>query len=249
MTSPPGADDALGVSSSDERAALAAWADEGDVPDGFADRVVAAYLAERFGEHAEALEGDEGEDEGEANDANAAEPRAAASEDGLVRVVGLVAAFAAAAAVMLMVRVLPRASEVERVAEGPSAVLVEPSLPNEPIASPSCEGGDRIIAPPGVAPPVDEEVSDTVVDVLGFDAGLVLAEHCAPCHDSTAPDSTIEALLVFDLEHPQWWLPLSDAQLVNVRTRIQELEHTSNDQRRRVSAFVDARRRQLARSG
>jgi len=226
MISPPGADDALGVSSTNERAALAAWADEGEVPDGFADRVVAAYLAERLGDFESESES---ESESEAGEAATAEPRVAASDGRLIRVVGLVAAFAAAAAVMLMVRVLPRASEVEVVA---AADVVAPSRAEPPVAETF----------PAPAP-------ETVISVLGLEAGMVLAEHCTPCHDSTAPEANPAALQVYDLEQPQWWLTMSDAQLEDLRMRIQELEAASDDQRRRVSTFVEARKRQLAHAG
>jgi hypothetical protein len=252
MTSLPGADDALGALSTDERAALAAWADEGDEPDGFADRVVAAMLAERIGDGGEGLDVDESE--GDASQAAAAEPRVAAGDGRVVRVIGLIAAFAAAAAVMLMVRVLPGAPEVEVVADAGGEMRAAPVRPAAQAERlPTCDHADGGAEVPRAEPPVAETFPapspETVIAVLGAEAGLVLAEHCMPCHDSTDPEANPGALQVYDLEQPQWWLTMSDAQLEEARTRVQQLEAASDDERRRVSAFVEARRQQLARAG
>lgn len=236
MTSPPGAEDELlGTLSSRERSMLAAWADDGDVPDDFADRVVAAYLAEAD----------------EDPEATVARPRPAASDGKLVRLVGWAAAIAAAAAVMLMVRVLPRASEVEQVADGHHETAVarapvpgQPPLEAEHQGDATCDHEDGASEPPSVG-----SSPEPVLEVLGREAGIVLAEHCSPCHDSTAPDASLEALLVYDLEQPQWWLTLSDVQLEDVRMRIQGLGAASDDQRRQVNAFIEARQQQVARAG
>lgn len=225
MTSPPGAEDALlGALNDHERAALADWADDGDVPDGFEDRVVAAYLGrgERQGE---------GDSDAGGAEAAVARSRAAASEGRVVRLVGWAAAIAAAAAVMLMVRVLPRASEVELVAEAQS----EAGEPSRSVEPPRAETSSPSPEPALV--------------VLGAAAGSVLAQHCSPCHDSTDPERKPAALDVFDLEEPQWWLTMSDAQLEEARMRVQELGAASDDERRTMDAFVEARLHPTAHAG
>lgn len=217
MTSLPGADDHLGALTDDERAALAAWADDGDVPDGFEDRVVAAYLS------ASSASSASGPDRGEAALAG---PRAAGREGRVVRLVGLGAAIAAAAAVMLMVRVLPRASEVE----------LEVAEAREPSS-----------AEPTTVEPAPERPSELAA--LGADAALVLAQHCVPCHDSTDPEAKPAALQVFDLQQPQWWLLMSDPQLDVARERLEQLEAATDDDRRKLDAFLAARRRVPTHSG
>jgi mono/diheme cytochrome c family protein len=212
MTSPPGADEHLGALTNEERAALAAWADDGDVPDGFADRVVAACVSERL---AESLADD-------VDDDVAVGSRPAAREGRVVRLVGLCAAIAAAAAVMLMVRVLPRASEVDvQLAAAGEPSRVEPA-PTEPAAE---------------------------ADAIAAEAALVLAQHCSPCHDSTDPGAQPAALQVFDVEQPRWWILMSDAQLEEARLRVQELEAATDDDRRKLDAFAAARRRPPAHAG
>lgn len=251
MTSPPGAeDDLLGTLSSRERSMLAAWADDGDVPDDFADRVVAAVLAERLGD------GDGAEDGAEAA---VARTRAAASEGKVVRLVGWVAAIAAAAAVMLMVRVLPRASEVgvaeARRPDGAEigAAPVQSPAPVEPMDDPTCEPVDGAARLPRIdSPPVETpsaKLPEQAFAVLGADATLVLAQHCSPCHDSLDSEANPGALDVFDLEEPQWWLTMSDAQLEEARTRVQELGDASDDERRTLDAFVEARLRRPSHAG
>jgi hypothetical protein len=239
MTSPPGADAAAGLSrlSDDERAALAAWADEGDVPDGFAERVAAAWLAERLGEAPD----DEQADEDEAVTAG---PRAATRGGRGVRVVGLVATLAAAAAVMCMVRLPPRASEVE------GAVAAEPV---EDAEAGACDraapGAGPVRAEAPAAVPAEVEPAEPDLAVLGAGAGAVLAQHCMPCHDSTDPAAKPDALQVFDLEQPQWWLTMSDAQLVEARTRVQELAAATDDERWRLAAFVEDQLHRRAHAG
>jgi hypothetical protein len=216
--------DSPGALSSDDRAALAAWADEGDLPEGFADRVVVAFLAEAAGDvnRADAYEA-----------VVPIEPRATVGGGKLLRLVGFVAAIAAAAAVMLMVRVLPRASEVEVV------------------SAHACEHAGAKAAPTPTDPPIAAGPSLRAPElaVLGAQAATVLAQHCSPCHDSTDPDANPSALQVFDLEQPQWWLTMSDAQLEQARTRVQELGAASDDERARVKAFVQAQLQQPAHAG
>jgi hypothetical protein len=207
--------DSPGALSSEDRAALAAWADEGDIPDGFADRVVVAFLAEQADDEDPAVEREP---------AVTVEPRAAVGGGRLLRMVGLVAAVAAAAAVMLMVRVLPRASEVEVVSARAPAPTDRPEETRTGLQEPDAA-------------------------VLGAQAATVLAQHCTPCHDSTDPDANPNALQVFDLEQPQWWLTMSDAQLEDVRTRAQELGAATDDERARVKAFVQAQLQQPAHAG
>lgn len=224
MSSPHGADDpglgALtnGALTHDERAALAAWADQDDPPDGFADRVVVSLLAERLG-HA-------GDGEGaSAAEAAAVRSRATIGEGRVVRLVGFVTAIAAAAGVMLMVRVLPRASEVER--ERESARVAE--------AAPALSPLGQAPAPMGL----EGEVVDPV-QVLGEDAGRVLAQHCSPCHDSDDPEANPASLQVFDLRDAEWWHAMSEEQLEGVRQRMPQGAEATDDERRRVNAFVDA---------
>lgn len=242
MTSPPGADDHLGALSNAERSLLAAWADDGDVPDGFEDRVVAAFLAGAApsaapgepGDSADPLVGlgrlDRGWLEG---DALATGPRAAAREGRVVRFVGLCAAVAAAAAVMLMVRVLPRASEVDRgrdVAAAERAVPVEPLVPGEEEAAAS----------------VPASVPET--DVLAAEATLVAAQHCSPCHDSADRDAHPAAIDVFDVQQQAWWSLMSDTQIDGARRRVQALDASEED-RRKLDAFLARRLEQPLHAG
>lgn len=238
MTSPLGADDEpRGALSPTERTMLAAWADEGDPPDDFAERVVARFLAERIGESDAGID-----DPSEALDGGAFGPGAGGSmgpaiategravgEGKVVRLVGFAAAFAAAAAVMLMVRVLPRSAE-EGAAETAVAAVQSPEPPAE-----------------ATGPAAVGERADAVS--LAAEAGAVLATHCSPCHDSEDPEAKPEAVRVFDVAQPQWWLTMSDAQLDDTRTRVQTLGAASEDERRRVDAFVEARRRRDAHAG
>lgn len=232
--------DSPGALSREQRATLAAWADEGDIPPGFADRVVVAFLAERV---------DLDEDE-----AVSPEPRAKVGEARLVRVVGIITAMAAAAAVMLMVRVLPRASEVEvaaaRTCEHVGAGRergLEPSR-SEPSAASACETGAEPL-PPEPRAEARAGRPEPNLAVLGAQAATVLAQHCSPCHDSTDFEANPNALQVFDLEQPQWWLTMSDAQLEEARTRVQQLGAATEDERRRVAAFVEVQLRQRAHAG
>jgi hypothetical protein len=244
MTSPLGADDHLGALNDDERAALAAWADDGDVSDGFEDRVVAAYLSATLSAGSSSLaegssslaEGSSSEDralrfEGEAL---ATGPRATVREGRVVRLVGFCAAIAAAAAVMLMVRVLPRAEGELEVAEARGL------SPAELVAS-----------EPANERPSESEVdaAEPDVDALGTEAGLVLAQHCVPCHSSTDREANAGALRIFDVEQPQWWVLMSDAQLDGARQRLEYLDAASEDDRRKLAAFLEARRRAPTHSG
>lgn len=214
MTSLPGADDPLvGALTPEQLAALHAWADAGDVPDDFADRVVARLRCQR--------------DDPPSTHARGQEAAAVASRTGaearVVRRVGVVAALAAAAAVMLMVRVLPRASEV---ADDPAA---RPASPSE-----------RALA-------MASEPSES--QRLGAAAADVLAEHCRPCHDSTDPEAKPEALAVFDVTEPRWWAVMSDAQLEDASMRVQQLGAATDDERRTMDAFVRARLERPAHAG
>jgi hypothetical protein len=228
MTSPLGADDHLGALNDDERAALAAWADDGDVSDGFEDRVVAAYLS------ATLAEGSSTEDRAERfeGEALATGPRAVVREGRVVRLVGFCAAIAAAAAVMLMVRVLPRAEGELEVAEarGPTELLASEPASERPRQS-------------------EVEAAEPDVDALGTEAGLVLAQHCVPCHSSTDREANAGALRIFDVEQPGWWVLMSDAQLDGARQRLEYLDAASEDDRRKLAAFLEARRRTPTHSG
>lgn len=239
MTSPPGVDDHLGALTDDERAALAAWADDGDVPDGFEDRVVAAFAStwgagasttgpgERAGSP-DPLGGMGRLDPGRLleGDALATGPRAAVREGRVLRLVGLCAAVAAAAAVMLMVRVLPRASEVEPAREVASVERAEPA---EPIV--------RIEPPAAVPAPAGE--CDT--DVLAAEATLVAAQHCSPCHDSAARDAVPGAVDVFDIQQQEWWSLMSETQIEGARRRARVIEDATEEDRAKLDAFLARR--------
>jgi hypothetical protein len=231
--------------SSENRAALAAWADDGDGPDGFADRVVVAFLAQREADVDDALdEADEADDE-----VIAAEPRAAVGDGRVLRMVGLVAAVAAAAAVMLMVRVLPGAPEGVEVAD--AGRFQHAGVGDEPPDRRDCEHAEAGAGPSLAELPAQGQPSPPQPDlaILGAQAATVLAQHCSPCHDSTDPEANPNALQIFDLEQPQWWLTMSDAQLEDARTRVQELEAATDDERGRVKAFVEVQLRQRAHAG
>lgn len=238
MTNPPDAEDAfLGALSPRERTMLAAWADDGDVPDGLEDRIVVALLAERLGEGEGDREGDEG---GAA--AEVARSRAATSEGRVVRLVGWAAAIAAAAAVLLMVRVLPRASEVEQAREVAAAERAVPAEPPTALwAEPEPE------TPEPETPELEPETACETFDALAAEATLVAVRYCSPCHDSADRDAHPGALGVFDLQEQEWWSLMSDAQLEGARRRAQMLVEGSDateDEQRKLDAFL-ARRLEL----
>lgn len=233
MIDPVGADDSPhGALSSDERAALAAWADDSDVSDGFTDDVVAAWLAEQV--TVDALAGDGLGEHDDPGGSVGAEPRPTVRSGRAKRVVGWVAALSAAAVVMLMVRVLPRASEV-----GDAGTLACHAERTEGSSSPATAEPPR--SSPGASTPE--------LTLLADQAATVLAHHCSPCHDSTDPGAKAGALEVFDLDQRYWWPTMSDAQLDDARTRVRERESATDDERRRVDAFVDAELRRRARAG
>lgn len=242
MTNPPDAEDAfLGALSPRERTLLAAWADDGDVPDELEDRVVVALLAERLGEGDGDREGDR--DEGGAA-AEVARSRAATSEGRVVRLVGWAAAIAAAAAVLLMVRVLPRASEVEPVREVAAA---ERAVPAEPPVAVRAEAEPERETPERVTPELEPETACETFDALAAEATLVAARYCSPCHDSADRDAHPGALGVFDVQEQEWWSLMSDAQLEGSRRRAQMLVEDSGateDEQRKLDAFL-ARRLEL----
>ena len=231
MTNPPDAEDAfLGALSPRERTLLAAWADDGDVPDALEDRVVVALLAERLGDR----EGDAGGVEAEV-----ARSRAATREGRVVRLVGWAAAIAAAAAVLLMVRVLPRASEVEQAREVAAA---ERAVPAEPPAALRAEAEPEL-----ETPELEPETACETFDALAAEATLVAARYCSPCHDSADRDAHPGALGVFDVQEQEWWSLMSDAQLEGSRRRAQMLVEDSGateDEQRKLAAFL-ARRLEL----
>ncbi|MCX4245380.1 hypothetical protein OEB96_32440 [Paraliomyxa miuraensis] len=210
----------------DERAALAAWADDDDPSDAFTEKVLCAWFAEQAGSTEEGVVEEP---------ALTSEPRAAASRR---RAVGWVGALATAAVVMLMVRVLPRASEVERETAGHACA---PAMAQE--RGPADERGRHEPMTPGA---VSAEPESTV---LGAQAGQVLAHHCNPCHDSTLPDAKTGALEVFDLDKPYWWSTMSDAQLEDASLRVRELAGSTDDERERVGTFVQAELQRRARAG
>ena len=239
MTNPPDAEDAfLGALSPRERTLLAAWADDGDVPDALEDRVVVALLAERLGDR----EGDAGGVEAEV-----ARSRAATREGRVVRLVGWAAAIAAAAAVLLMVRVLPRASEVEQAREVAAA---ERAVPAEPPAALRAEAELETpeLETPGLeTPELEPETACETFDALAAEATLVAARYCSPCHDSADRDAHPGALGVFDVQEQEWWSLMSDAQLEGSRRRAQMLVEDSGateDEQRKLAAFL-ARRLEL----
>lgn len=231
MDSPLGADDSMvGALSSDERAALAAWADEADPSDGFTDKVLSAWIAERATE--ESRPPDDLDDRAEP--AAAEQPRRSASAARTRRVVAWAATLAAAAAVMLMVRVLPRASGAEHA------------------GGPTCNHDGDAHGPPSIArldPAAAPEAGEPEHLALGSNAATVLARHCSPCHDSGDPDAKAGALDVFDVEQSYWWSTMSDAQLEDARDRIRAHEAATDDERRHMNAFVDAELRRRARAG
>lgn len=224
MTSPPDAEDAfLGALSPRERTMLAAWADDGDVPDGLEDRIVAAVLAEPP---------DEGEGDEVAAAAEVARSRAAASEGKGVRLVGWAAAIAAAAAVMLMVRVLPRASEGEHareVAAAERAAASEPAAALGAELEAEAEPDSDVLAP---------ETACETFDALAAEATLVATRYCSPCHDSADRDAHPGAVGVFDVQQQEWWSFMSDAQIEGARRRTQQLEHATQEERYKLDAFL-----------
>ena len=138
---------------------------------------------------------------------------------------------------MLMVRVLPRASEVEH----ESAVhACDAAMAHE--REPRDEPGRR-------QPSATPRPASTEPTVLGARAVEVLAHHCSPCHDSTDPEAKAGALGVFDVEQRYWWSTMSDAQLEDASMRVSELEGSTDDERERVGAFVQAELQRRARAG
>ncbi|MCA9708348.1 MAG: hypothetical protein KDK70_21035 [Myxococcales bacterium] len=208
--------------SGEERAALLAWAEE-DPPEGFADAVLAAWVAAR-------------EPEPESEPAAAPEPRRARRASSLRSVIGIGTAISAAAVVMLLVRVPPSSGEGLDGAAG--------SLPS----AQGCQAHAAAFAEPALAPSIPS-VGPDAHSVLGAEAVAVLVHHCTPCHDGTDPDAKPGALGVFDVQQPRWWSTMSDAQLAEARLRIEELGDAADEERRRMTAFVDAELAQREHAG
>jgi len=139
---------------------------------------------------------------------------------------------AAAAAVMLMVRVTPPGSG--------HAVAGTPGCEH---AESSARSTELLLAP---TEPVTLEERGSA---LGDDAVAVLARHCSPCHDGEDVDARAGALEVFDVQQRPWWPGMSDGQLSQTRQRIEQLGSTREDERRSVAAFVDAQLSLRAHAG
>lgn len=198
-----------------EQRALAAWADD-DPPEGFADAVVAAWLLEQEGAEAEPV----------------ASIRSARRDRGPL--VGIVAGLAAAAAVLLMVRTLPSVAR--------SAQVSEPAL--------GCDHGDEDVDRPSplaalVEPSPERDAAPVPAQTAGLatDALAALTRHCMPCHDGADADAEPGALQVYDVRRARWWEAMSDEQLREAQTRIEQLGEASEQERRSMAAFVDAQLR------
>jgi mono/diheme cytochrome c family protein len=73
---------------------------------------------------------------------------------------------------------------------------------------------------------------------MRVDAHALLAANCAPCHDSTASGADGDALEVFDLQHPAWWLSMSDRQLRVVIDRMATRDGVSPDDVAGIARWV-----------
>ncbi len=222
MDDPLGAaDPSDGALTSEERAALAAWA-EHDASDGFADAVLQAWSVEQSDDDQAPLEPEE------------QAGRRTSGRMSMRSVIGLGAAVAAAAAVMLMVRVAPPGTG-QAVAGTPGCEHAESSL----------RSSDLLPSPtPSESASLEERGS-----ALGDDAVAVLARHCSPCHDGEDVDARARALDVFDVQQRSWWPGMSSAQLTETRQRIERLGSAREDERRSVAAFVDAQLSLRAHAG
>lgn len=230
-----------------ERAALAAWAEQ-DALTGFADSVVAAWAMSQATEaklEVEAFDGatpfaeplTEPMTEQGADASVAGIRRLGHRPSGIGGVVGLVAAFAAAAAVMLMVRVLPRDVGSLAVARDCARSAAPRALESESGLA-AMERGDGSNSDSVGAP----------YSVLEADAMAVLTAHCSPCHDGAAEGAQSGALDVFDVRQPKW-RTMSGEQLRQTNLRFGELGTVTDDERRRMTTFVEAELSRRAHAG
>jgi mono/diheme cytochrome c family protein len=89
------------------------------------------------------------------------------------------------------------------------------------------------LAAPDVEPPA-------ALARLRADAHVLLAEHCAPCHDSTTAESENDAVAVFDVRADRWWLTLSDRQLGIVVDRMTNRDGMTPDVIDGIATYVAA---------
>ena len=75
---------------------------------------------------------------------------------------------------------------------------------------------------------------------LRVDAHVLLTEHCAPCHDSTATTAERNALDVFDVRADRWWLTMSDRQLNTVVDRMSTREGMTPEVIAGIATYVKA---------
>ncbi len=189
--------------SSEERQALADWADH-EPSDGFADAVVMAWVQEA---------------------------RVGASRAPNRGMVGIGAGLAAAAAVLLFMRIIP---------PGPNDAMAHASRCEPEILRAEVNPEEAAVAVP--------ESTDRVA-VLGDDAVAVLTRHCSPCHDGLDSEAKADALEVFDVRQPRWWSGMSDGQLGEVRLRIEQLGAADGSERQQMDAFIEAQLAERAHAG
>ncbi|MCA9653966.1 MAG: hypothetical protein H6712_03780 [Myxococcales bacterium] len=154
------------------------------------------------------------------------------TDPGRHRTVGIVAGLAAAAAVLLLARAVPGETHT-----GSGA------------GEEQCDRGGSSSPSPlaGLADGPDEIATSS--EALAADALAVLTHHCMPCHDGESRDAKAGALQVYDLRQARWWETMSDEQLREAQTRIEQLGAASDRQRHSMAAFVDAQLRQRAAAG
>ncbi|MCH9683613.1 MAG: hypothetical protein K0V04_19400 [Deltaproteobacteria bacterium] len=221
--------DEANVLSHEQRVALAEWS-EGEPSAGFADAVMAAWARELEPEAEDAEHG------GSRLTATATRPTPRRRN-----LIGLVAGLAAAAAVLLLVQALPRASAGVSIASG------EHHGPDHQCEDHAAPG--PVVAEPMAVPASFGAQPDARMAALGDGALAVLTTHCMPCHDSQDPDAKDGALRVYDTRQSRWWQTMSDDQLREATTRVEELGVASDDQRRSMAAFVEAELSRRARAG
>lgn len=138
--------------------------------------------------------------------------------------VGIAAGLLAASVVLLLARTLP---SVARSAPLESELA---QCDHEPEPSPLAGLLDDMLATAPAPEP----------NALADDALAVLARHCMPCHDGDREGAKAGALRVYDVREPGWWDTMSDEQLREAQTRIEQLGSASAAERRSMATFVGA---------
>lgn len=216
-----------GVLNEREYAALAQWADAEPSAD-FVDDVMAAWICE-LGERDERSQDPDDSQAIPLTDPETGRGRARPRRS-RPKVIAVAVAVAASVAVLWLARARPATG----------SIVVPKACDQLARGSSSSEIPIPTVEPRAAAP----------ADRLTADALAVLVHHCTPCHDGAERQrAEADALQVFDVSEPDFWAPMSDAQLRETETRVQQLGVATEPERRSMASFVDRQLRRRARSG